>query len=147
MTATSGSGGGARPAARVEQPLAERRPHVEVDDEQVLGELLRARDEVPLLVEHERRAVEDELVLAADEVRVDDRHRRVGRARREHRLALAQPARVVRRRVEVDDQLGAAGGLGEDRTVGLHASSQIETPTLHARDDEQRAATRSTAAK
>ena len=115
LTATSGSGGArARPRGS-SSAAAERRAHVEVDDEQVLGELLRARDEVTALVEHHRRAVEDELVLAADEVHVDDRDRRVGGARREHRLALAEPARVVRRRVDVDDELGAAGGLGEDR--------------------------------
>ena len=94
-----------------------------------VDELLRAGDEHALLVEHERRAVEHELVLAADEVRVDDRHRRVGGARREHRLAFDEALRVVRRRVEVDDELGAARGLGEDRPDGLHASSQIETPT------------------
>ena len=67
------------PAARVELALAERGPHVDVDDEQVGDELLAARDQRALLVEDERRAVEHELVLAADEVRVDDRHRRVGR--------------------------------------------------------------------
>ena len=67
------------------------------------------------LVEQHRRAVEDELVLPADEVHVEDRHRRVGRARREHRLALVEAARVVRRRVDVDDELGAARGLRDDR--------------------------------
>ena len=69
----------------------------------------------PRLVEHHRRAVEDELVLAADEVHVHDRDLRVGGPGREHRLALAEPTRVVRRRVDVHDQLGAAGGLGDDR--------------------------------
>ena len=69
----------------------------------------------PLLVEHQRRAVEDELVLTADEVHVHDRHRCVGGARREHRLALAHPTGVVRRRVDVHDELRTAGGLGEDR--------------------------------
>ncbi len=126
---TSASGGGPRAAARVEQALAERRADVEVDDEEVLLELARPGHEMALFVEDERRAVEHELVLPADEVRVDDRHRRVGRARREHRLAFGEPARVVRRAVEVDDHLCATGGLGEDRAVGLHASSQIETPT------------------
>ncbi len=38
------------------------------------------------------------------------------RAGREHRLALVDATGVVRRRVDVDDQLGAAGGLGDDRT-------------------------------
>ena len=98
----------------------------------------RARDEHALLVEHERRAVEHELVLAADEVRVDDRHRRVRRARREHRLALGEALRVVRRRVEVDDQLGAARGLGEDRPGRAPRVLADRDPDLHARDVEQR---------
>ena len=54
------------------------------------------------------------------------RRRRVSRA---SPRARASRPRVVRRRVQVDDQLRAAGRLGEDRTVGLHASSQIDTPT------------------
>ena len=68
-----------------------------------------------LFVEDERPAVEHQLVLPADEIRVDDRHRRVGGPRREHRLAFGEPARVVRRAVEVDDHLCATGGLREDR--------------------------------
>ena len=46
LTATSGSGAARATAARVEQPPAERGPHVDVDDEQVLVELLAAGDEV-----------------------------------------------------------------------------------------------------
>ena len=110
-----GERGRSSTAARVEGAAPERGPDVDVDDEQVLGELRAARDELPALVEQHRRAVEDELVLAADEVHVDERHRRVGGTRREHRLALAQAARVVRRRVDVDDELGAGRGLREDR--------------------------------
>ena len=52
----------------------DRRADLDVDDEQVLGELLRPGDDVAGAVEHERRAVEHELVLTADEVHVDDRH-------------------------------------------------------------------------
>ena len=44
-----------------------------------LDELRRAGQEVALGVEHHRRAVEDELVLAADLVHVHERARRVGR--------------------------------------------------------------------
>ena len=56
LTATSGSARRVDAAARVEQPLAERGPHVEVDDEQVLVELRRARDERrPSRVEHAAR--------------------------------------------------------------------------------------------
>ena len=130
--------GRARPATRIEQALAERRPYFEVDDEEVLDELTGARDEVALLVEHERRTVEDELVLATDEVGVDDRNRRVGRACREHRLPLLQPPRVVRRRVEVHDHFRATGGLGEDRTVGAPRVLADRHADLDAADDEQR---------
>ena len=93
----------------------------------------------PGLVEHHRRAVEDELVLAADEVHVDDRHRRVGGPGGEHRLALAQPARVVRRRVDVDDQLGAAGGLRDDRPGRAPRVLADRDADPDAADHEQRA--------
>ena len=91
------------------------------------------------LVEHHRRAVEDELVLAADEVHVDDRRLRLRRARREHRLAFLDPARVVRRRVDVHDELRAPVGLGDDRSgrtprVLAHRERDPQTG-----DDEQRA--------
>ena len=66
-------------------------------------------------VEHERRAVEHELVLAADLIDVHQRTRRVGGAGRQHPLTLRQPIDVVGRRVQVDDQLGAACGLLADR--------------------------------
>ena len=123
---------------RIELPLVERGPNIDVDDEQVLDELLGPRDEESLLVEHERRAVEDELVLPTDEVRVDDRHRRVGGARREHRLAFGESLRVIRRRVEVDDELRAARGLGEDRAGRAPRVLTDRDPDLHARDVEER---------
>ena len=125
-------------ATRIELPLVERGPHVDVDDEQIFDELLRPRDEQPLFVEHERRTVEHELVLPADEIRVDDRYRRVGGARREHRLALGEPLRVVRRRVEVDDQLRAARGFGEDRPGRAPRVLADRDPDLDPRDVEER---------
>ena len=45
--------------------------------ERRLDELLRARDAVAVSVEHERRSVEDQLVLATDLVDVDERAGRV----------------------------------------------------------------------
>ena len=68
-----------------------------------------ASDEVAVGVEHERGAVEDQLVLAADLVDVDEGARRVGRPGGQHALALgrAGPAKYGRG-VDVDDQLGAA---------------------------------------
>ena len=103
--------------ARIEQTAPEGGTDVDVDDEQVFLELPGAGDETPALVEQHRRAVEDELVLAADEVHVEQRNRRVGRTRREHRLPFPDPARVVGRRVDVHDELGATGRLGGDRAV------------------------------
>ena len=102
---------GPHAATGIEQSATERGAHVEVDDEQVLDELLGTRHEVTALVEQHRRAVEHQLVLAADEVHVEDRHRRIGSTGREHRLALAEPTCVVRRRVDVHDQLGTARRL------------------------------------
>ena len=129
--------GGHRSAARIEQPLAEDGQHVEVDDHRVLDELRRARDEHAVAVEHERRAVEDELVLPADLVHVDERARRVGGPRGQHALALAEPVGVVRRRVDVEHELGATRGLLGDRAVRNPRVFADGDAHLHARDLEE----------
>ena len=89
-----------------------------VDDHEVLDELLAAVEEVALGVEHQRAAVEDQLVLAADLVDVDERRVAVGRPGGEHPLAVGGLAAVVRRGVDVDGELGPAVGLHGERTVG-----------------------------
>ncbi len=129
-------------STRIERPAAERGVHVDVADEQVLLELLGPGHEVTALVEQHRRAVEDELVLAADEVDIEDGHRRVGRARREHRLALAQAARVEGRGVDVHDELGATRSLRQDRTVRAPRVLADRDGHAHAGDHEQRAVAR-----
>ena len=129
--------GGHRPTARVEQALAEHRQHVEVDDHRVLDELWRARDEQAVAVEHERRAVEDELVLAADLVHVHERAGRIGGAGGEHALALAETVGVVRRRVDVEHELGAARGLLGDRAVRDPRVFADRDAHLHAGDLEE----------
>ena len=129
--------GGSRAPARVEQPSPEARPHVDVDDEQVFTELLRARNEVPALVEQHRCAVEHQLVLPTDEVHVQHRDRRVRGARRQHRLALAQPARVVRGRVDVHDELGPGRGLRDDRAGRAPRVLADRDRDAHAADDEE----------
>ena len=53
---------------------------------------------VALVVDHDRVAVEDQLVLAADEVAERDGAEVVARALDQHALALAALARVVGRR-------------------------------------------------
>ena len=62
---------------------------------------------VSLVVDHERVAVEDELVLAADGVAERDVGAVVACARLEHLLALAIAEQVERRRGDVHEQLGA----------------------------------------
>jgi hypothetical protein len=77
--------------------------------------------------------------LATDEVRVDDRQRRVGCARREHRLAFEQTAGVVGRCIEVHHDFGAARGLGRDRSVRAPRVFADRHADLHTVDHEQRA--------
>ena len=92
----------------------------------------------PAASNDERRAVEHELVLTADEIHVDDRHAGLRGAAREHLLALARAGRR-----KYGDALmltissapfAAIARIGP----GSHASSQIDTRDLHARDLEQR---------
>ena len=94
-----GKRGGAGTAPGVEQPAAECGPDVDVDHEEIFLELRRARDETTTFVEEHRRAVEDELVLPADQVHVEHGHRRVGcpRARASSRARGSARRRRVRR--------------------------------------------------
>ena len=78
-------------AAGIEQPRAEHRADVEVDDLEVLAELRRPSEEVAVVVHDERRAVEDQLVLPADHVDVDDVAVGVLGPGGHHSLALAVP--------------------------------------------------------
>ena len=57
-----------RPAADVPQSAGDRDRRLDVDDEQRLLEARRAGEHLAVVVEHDRVAVEDELVLAADGV-------------------------------------------------------------------------------
>ena len=126
-----------RPAAGVEQPLAEGGPHVEVHDHDVLHELGGARQHRARRVHDERGTVEDQLVLSPDLVDVDERARGVGRARAEHALALLEPARVVRGGVEVDDELGPARGLRGSRPVRAPDVLADRHAHPYAADDEE----------
>ena len=64
-------------------------------------------------------AVEEELVLAADGVAEGEERGVVARAGDEHLLAVLRLADVVRRRGEVDEQLGAGERQVGGRRAGL----------------------------
>ena len=99
--------------ADVAEPPPDRLGRVEVDHEQELLETGRPRDHLTLVVEHDGVAVEDELVLAADEVAEGEVGGVVARAGDEHLLAILGLADVEGGRREVDEQLGAG-----ERQVG-----------------------------
>ena len=96
---------------------ADRRDGIDVDDEQLLLEAGGARDHLAFVVEHDRVAVEDQLVLPADRVAERDEARVVARAHLQHLLALAVLADVERRRGDVRDQLRAG-----EREIGRRRS-------------------------
>ena len=100
-------------AARVSETTPDRGDRLDVDDEQVLLEPRCAGDDLTGVVEDDRVPVEDELVLAADEVAEREVGARVARPRDEHLLPLLGLADVERRRGEVDDELRAG-----EREVG-----------------------------
>ena len=94
-----------RPASRVPQPVADRGGGVDIGNEERLLEGRRPGDDVPVLVEHERVAVEDELVLTADRVHERDPAHVVTSPDGEHLLPLAALADVERRRGDVGDDV------------------------------------------
>ena len=92
---------------------------VDVADQQLLAELRRARDRLAGVVDHEGVAVEDELVLAADEPAEGHAGEVVARALGEHPLALGALAGVVGRGRDVEDQRRAGQRLVAGRRAGL----------------------------
>ncbi len=94
-------------APRVQEALAEDGMDGEVADDEGLAELRSGGDEVAVAVEDHGGAVEDELVLAADEVDIAQRRGGVRRPRGEHALALGQDAGAIRGRVQGHDELRA----------------------------------------
>jgi hypothetical protein len=78
-------------------------------------------------------AVEDELVLAADEVAERDGAEVVPRPLDEHPLAVDALAQVVRRRGRVEDQRGAGRRLVRERRSrgpDVLADGQPEAPAI-----------------
>ncbi len=93
--------------------MPDRLVRIEVDDEQRLLEPRRPSYDLALVVEHDRVAVEDELVLASHEVAEREVGGVVARSSDEHLLAVLRLAAVVRRRREVDEERRAG-----ERQVG-----------------------------
>src|SRR6266849_1924936 len=91
------------------------RCRVDATKEQLLLERGGPGDEASVRVEHDAVAVEDKLVLAAD--RVDPYHVRavVDRALGDHRLTGRALAVVVRRAVDVDQELSSVVRLPRHR--------------------------------
>ena len=100
---------------------AQRRHGAGVDgaDGQRLLELRCAGEDLAGGVDRHAVTVEDELVLAADEIAEEDDGGVVARALDEHLLALERLAGVVRRRREVHDHLRAGERLGGGRGARL----------------------------
>ena len=111
--------------------------HVEIGDEHDLAVLRGPGDDAPIAVDHQRGPVEDELVLPADQVDVDDRAAGLARPLGQHQLAPAHLARVVGRAVDVDDELGAGPPSGGDRAVGHPRVLADGQGDPHAADAEQ----------
>ncbi len=96
---------------------ARRADHAEVDvaEEEVLLELLRAGEHGAVVPDERRAAVEDQLVLPADEPAVGDRGEVIACPRDEHALAPLALAEVVRRCRQVQDQARPGEGLALER--------------------------------
>ena len=74
------------------------------------------REQAAVRVEDDAVAVEDQLVLTADGVHPGEERAVVGGAARDHRLAWRALAVVVRRAVDVDQDLGSVVRLPGHRT-------------------------------
>ena len=84
--------------------VAGRGSDLDVDQEGVLDVLRRAQQHVAVGRDHHRVAVEDEFVLPADRVHVQDRRVRLGGAPAQQRQAHVVLVPLVRRPVDVHDE-------------------------------------------
>ena len=109
----------------------------DVDHGDLLPELREAGKEGAVGGDDRRVAVEDELVLAADEVDVDDRAPGLARPRDEDLPALGTGPRAVRRGVERQHDPRPGGGKPRDRTrgrPGVLADHDADRPAADAED-------------
>ncbi len=102
-----------------ERLLDARWPGAVLDHEEVIRKLLGAAQHPAIRIQGEARAVEDQLVLPADEVHERKGRAALARTADEHRLARAPLAAQVGRAGRVHDQLRAHLGLGRRRRPGL----------------------------
>ena len=107
IVSTGGELPRARPSSRrrTSRSLRPIASGIDVDDEERLLEARCPGDDLALVVEHDRVAVEDELVLATDEVAEGHVARVVARPRHEHLLALLGLAHVEGGGREVDEEM------------------------------------------
>ncbi len=125
------------PAAWIEQALAVHGLDVHLGDQQFFDELRGTGDERAVGIEHKRTAVEDQLVLAAHLVDIDERTACIRSPRRQHALAIRCLVEVVRRAVDVDVQFGSAGCLlGQRAGRAPHVFADADAH-LHAADHIQ----------
>src|SRR5262249_32967285 len=89
-------------AAHVSQAATDGVGRLDVGDDEGLLEAGAARKQVALLVEQERLALEDQLILAAHRVAERDEARVVARACGEHLLAFAVAEKMKGRGGEID---------------------------------------------
>src|SRR5581483_7455056 len=110
---------GKRARPHVPEPAPDRLRRLHVDHEQRLLEPRGACHDLALVVDDDRVAVEDELVLGADGVDERDEARVVARANDEHLLALAFLADVEGRGRDVRDQVRPGEHEIRRRRAGL----------------------------
>ena len=101
---------------RIAQPYGHRERRIDIADEQLLRERRGTCDHLSLGIDHAAAAVEDQLVLASDDVAERDVRDAVACARAQHLLARLALAQVVGRRREVRDHRCACRSRGLART-------------------------------
>ena len=118
--------------------------HIDVGHNQVLFERPSAGDRPSGLIDHKTIAVEDQFILASDEIDVGNRNKIIHGARREHFLPDAQLPSLVGRRADVDDRFRVSNqGLSPRWTLRIpDIFTNIDTQRDAVEDDGQTLASR-----
>src|SRR5262249_31452837 len=102
------------------EPLPENRFDVEIDDDQILFELFALCDQITVLIKNEALPVENQLILAADQVVVCNDDGVVGGAGCQHARAPAALSSMIGRGRNIDNDFRPSGQcLLKDRTVRI----------------------------